>query len=152
MGTVRRTVGKSPDAVTLPLSMTKTVSACCTVERRCATTIERRLPAQLLQALGDDGLGAGVEAAGRLVEHQQARLDVESAGEPDALDLAAAERVGLLADRRVDPVGQRRDELLELREPQHLAHPVAIDVLGLRCPSATFSAMVPETMPGRWGT
>ena len=49
----------------------------------------------------DDGLGLGVQRAGGLVEHQQARVADQRPGDLQALPLAAGEVPGPLGDDRV---------------------------------------------------
>ncbi|MNY80372.1 hypothetical protein D3C86_2213800 [compost metagenome] len=44
---------------------------------------------QMVQAVGDDGLGAAVQGAGRLVQQQDARLADNGARHQDALHLPA---------------------------------------------------------------
>lgn len=62
------------------------------------------------QRLVDLVLDAGVHGGGGVVEHQQARVGEEGAGERDALALAAGEGQSVLADGGVVAVGQLGDE------------------------------------------
>ena len=56
---------------------------------------------QPVERLLDLVLGDGVDAAGRVVQDQDARVEQQGAGDGDALLLPAAERRAALADRRV---------------------------------------------------
>ena len=55
----------------------------------------------------------GIEVRGRLVEHEHGCVGEERPGDRQALTLASRELRPLLADERVEPVGQRRDPLAE---------------------------------------
>jgi hypothetical protein len=57
---------------------------------------------QVAQQVDDLGLHAHVERRGRLVEHDQARLQDEGAGDRDALALAAGEFVRVAVARSPD--------------------------------------------------
>ena len=70
---------------------------------------------ELVQRLLHRALGLGVQRARRLVEHQHRRVAQHRAGDRDALLLAAGEAVAALADDGVVAVGQRGDQLVDLR-------------------------------------
>ncbi len=56
-----------------------------------------------------------VERAGRFVEDEDARVLEQHARDREPLALAAGELVAALADDRVVAVGQRRDEVVDVR-------------------------------------
>ena len=59
-----------------------------------------------------------VEVRRRLVEHEHGRVGEQGAREREALALAAREPRPVLADERVEAVGERRDPLAEPRAPE----------------------------------
>ena len=61
---------------------------------------------QARERLLDHGLAGDVDARGRLVEDQQARVGEQRAGERDQLALADRERRAALGDRCLVAVGQ----------------------------------------------
>ena len=63
----------------------------------------------------DPALGRGVHAGGRVVEDEDPRLRQQGAGDRHPLPLAAGQGQAALADERVEPVGERVDELAEAR-------------------------------------
>ncbi len=63
----------------------------------------------------DRTLGLGVQGAGRLVEHEHARVAQQGPGDGDPLLLTAGETVPAGADHRVVPVGQPGDQVVDLR-------------------------------------
>ena len=69
----------------------------------------------LAQRALDLALGGGVDARGRVVEDQHARVGDDRARDRDALALAARQRQAALADERVVAVGQALDERVDLR-------------------------------------
>ena len=71
------------------------------VERRWAITIEVRPDKQAAQALLDAALGVQVDVGGGLVEHEDARVGDQRAGEGDQLALAGRQLRAALADLRV---------------------------------------------------
>ena len=76
----------------------------------------------LAEALLEPALGAVVHGAGRLVEHQDRRLEQQRAGDRDRLALAAREALAALADVQVEAERMARDEVLDagdLRRAQH---------------------------------
>ena len=74
-------------------------------------------------------LGHVVERRRRLVEDEHAGPPVERAGEPDALPLATGEPHAALADDGVEPLGQIRKQVVELRHADDLADPGHVDVV-----------------------
>ena len=82
-----------------------------------------------LQALLDRPLGGGVEVAGRLVEDQDLRPPQQRPGDRQPLPLAAREVGPALADDRLVPLRQARDELVQpgragrLRSPPRASPP-----------------------------
>ena len=56
---------------------------------------------------------SAIEVGGRLVEHEHRCVGEERPGDRQALTLASGEPCALLADERVEPVGERRDPLAE---------------------------------------
>ena len=69
------------------------------------------------QAVEDAGLAVGVEAGGRLVEHQHRRVSQEHPGDPDALALPAREADAARAEPGVVALRQRRDEAVRAGGP-----------------------------------
>ena len=65
---------------------------------------------------------------GRLVEEQNRGGREQRAGERQALALSAGETVSVLADPRVEAVGERLDPLVELRAAEGVAELVAAGV------------------------
>ena len=57
---------------------------------------------------------------GRLVEDEHRRIREQRAGDRQALALAAGELAALLADERLQPVGQRRDPVVEPGAPKRV--------------------------------
>ena len=89
-----------------PSSSTATRSASATVEGRWATT-SVVVPVSIApQPAGHRGLGGDVERRERVVQHEHPRPDRDGTGEGDALALTAGQAEPLLADDRVEPVGQ----------------------------------------------
>ena len=63
-------------------------------------------------------LGGRVDRGGRVVQHEDPRVDRERPGDREPLPLAARERDPALADDGVVAVGEAFDELVRLREPR----------------------------------
>ena len=63
-------------------------------------------------------LALGVDRAGGVVEHEDARVDEQGAGDGDALALTARQRVAALADDGVVAVGQLQDEVVRAGCPR----------------------------------
>ncbi len=93
-----------------------------------------------VSAAPDPELGLDVDAAGGVVEDEDARVHDQRARDGDALALAAAEREAALADDRVVALGERGDEVVRLRGLRGAARtslvarlrPAEADVLGDR--------------------
>ena len=94
-------------------------------------------PGQLVERKLHGALGLGVERGGGLVEDQYGRVAKDRARDRDALLLAAGEAIAALADGRVVAVGQRGDELVDLRRPRRL---LDLPVAGLRTGEAQILA------------
>ena len=75
-----------------------------------------RPAAQRAQAVLDQRLALAVEARGRLVEDQDARIGEDRARDRDALALAARQLHAALADDRVVPLLELLDELVGVRD------------------------------------
>src|SRR5690242_5421333 len=71
-------------------------------------------PGQVVERLLDRALGLGVQGAGRLVQHEHARVAQQGPGDGDALLLAAGEPVPAGADHGVVAVGQPGDQVVDL--------------------------------------
>lgn len=69
---------------------------------------------RLVQGGLDDVLGLGVEGRRGLVQEQDLGVADQGAGDGDALLLAAREQRALAAHDRVEAVGQRHDELVDV--------------------------------------
>ena len=67
-----------------------------------------------LHVLEDLALGRGVDARGEVVEQQHARIERQRPRQHDALLLAARQAGAALRDDGVEPLRQRRDEVLQL--------------------------------------
>ena len=80
----------------------------------------------LAQRGADLVLLRGVHRRRGVVEDQHARVGEHRARDGDALTLAARERVAVLADHRLVPVGQRLDEVGRARERGGAAHLVEV--------------------------
>ena len=87
-------------------------------------------------------LGLGVERRRRLVEDQHLRVVVQRAGDAEALALAARELHAALADHLVEPVGERPDDVVELRERRARAAAAPRRPRRGGTPSATFARTV----------
>ena len=72
----------------------------------------------LEEAVLDVALGLGVERRGRLVEDEDRRVLEERPRDPDALLLTARELQPAFADRGLVTLGQREDEIVDLRRPR----------------------------------
>ena len=70
-----------------------------------------------LERVLDQRFGLAVQVAGGLVQHQDARVLEDHAGQGDALLLAAAQAVAALADDGVVAVGQLGDEVVDVGGP-----------------------------------
>ena len=68
------------------------------------------------------GLGSDIEGAGRVVEHEDARVGQQGPGEADALALTAREREPMLTDHRVVALRHGPDEPVGLCLMGHAAH------------------------------
>ena len=79
----------------------------------------------------DPLFGAVVERRGRLVEEENVGLFVECAGDPDPLPLPAGKTVTGLSDRRIHPLRERCDELVEFGGPDGFTGTFAVDLLRL---------------------
>ena len=112
-------------------------------------TIAVRPGEQAAQALLDARLGVQVDVGGRLVEHEDARVGDQRAGEGDQLALAGRQLRAALADLGVVAVGQLGDELLGAD-----CRGGGADLLGVASgrPKAMFSATVPENRKASCGT
>ena len=93
--------------------------------------------AQRAQAVLDQRLALAVEARGRLVEHQDARVGQDRARDRDALALPARQLDAALADDRVVLLLEPVDELVGVRDAADLANllqrrvrPAVADVVG----------------------
>src|SRR5262245_40736562 len=64
--------------------------------------------------------GRLVEVGCRLVEYEHGRSGEQRAGHDESLALAPGEPHPLLADEGVEPVGERRDPVVESRAAQYL--------------------------------
>ena len=80
-----------------------------------------RPAAQRVQAVLDQRLALAVEARGRLVEDEDARVGEDRARDRDALALAARELHAALADDRVVALLEAVDELVGVRDAADLA-------------------------------
>ena len=89
-----------PASITSPCSSTTIMSARRIVDSRCATTNAVRSREQRLERLLDAGLGRDVDARGRLVQDQDARVGQQRPRERDQLALADREPGAALLDRR----------------------------------------------------
>ena len=75
-----------------------------------------RAPAgEAVECLLHLALGFGVEGARRLVEDEDGWVAEDRARDRDPLFLAAREAVAALADDRLVALGQRRDQVVDLR-------------------------------------
>ena len=82
---------------------------------------DRRPPlGEPLERLLHRALGLRVERRGRLVEDEDRRVAQDRPRDRDALLLAAREAVAALADDRVVALGQRGDQLVDLRRARGL--------------------------------
>ncbi len=59
---------------------------------------------------------------GRLIEHQHARVLQQGTGNGDALALATGKLLTALAERRVQPLRQAFDQVLQSRASRRLGH------------------------------
>lgn len=112
-----------PDCTTFPPSRTRIRSAPSIVESRCAIT-RLVLPASASsRAALHEALVLGVEVAGRLVEDHDRGVLEQHPCDCDALLLSAREPVSALTDDRLEPVGERVDEVEYLRATARGAGP-----------------------------
>ena len=101
-----------PCSTMRPCSSTTIRPARWIVESRCAITIAVRPASRRRRARLDPRLGVQVDARGRLVEDQDARVGDQRARERDELPLAGRELRAALADLGVVAVLERGDELV----------------------------------------
>ena len=106
-----------------PWSSTTTSSASEMVLGRWAMMKVVRPRITSLQRGADLELRLDVDAAGGVVEDEDARVHDERPRDRDALALAAAEREAALADDRLVALGERLDEVVGLRGPGRRAAP-----------------------------
>jgi hypothetical protein len=78
----------------------------------------RALRAQAAERRLDQGFALAVEARGRFVEDQEARVGEQRACDRDALALATREPHATLADDGVEALLEAGDELVAVREPR----------------------------------
>ena len=90
-----------PSSTTRPPSSTTTRSARCRVETRCATSTRGAPGQHVAQPVVDRLLGARVDRARRVVEHEDAWVGQDGAGQRDPLPLPAGQRQPALADHGV---------------------------------------------------
>ena len=109
-----------PRSTMRPSSTTRIRSASRTVDSRCAMTSDVRPVERGRQRALHRGLGLGVEVRGRLVEHDDVGRLEQQPGDRQPLLLAAGQPVAAVADDGVEAVGQRRDQVPDLRGPQRL--------------------------------
>ena len=80
---------------------------------------DRRAPAgQLVERPLEGALGGGVERRGRLVEHEHGRVAQDGAGHGQPLLLTTREPVAASTHDRLEPVGQRGDQVGHLSRGQ----------------------------------
>ena len=72
---------------------------------------DRPLPALLIERLEHGTLVQGIEVRRRLIEEHERRIVQEGTGKPQALALAAGERIAELAYLSVEALGQAVDEI-----------------------------------------
>ena len=89
----------------------------------------REIAIQTVDGIHHRLFGGIVQGACRLVEHQNACLLVERAGNADALTLTAGKSDAALTHRHVIAFGPAFDELGDLRLTRCLFHPIEIDCL-----------------------
>ena len=102
-----------PCSAIRPCSSTTIRPAWRIVDRRWAITIAVRPDEQAPQALLDAPLGVQVDVGGGLVEHQDARVGDQRAGERDQLALSGGELRAALTDLGVVAAVQFGDELVD---------------------------------------
>ena len=91
-----------------------------------------------LHRLADLLLRAGVDAGGRVVQHQHRRVQQHCAGDGQALALAAGKRGASLSDHGLVALVQALDVVVELGDPCRLLH------LLHRGPLPTVGDVVPD--------
>ncbi len=91
------------------------------VDSRCAITIAVRPGEQAAQARLDASLGVQVHVGGGLVQHEDARVGDQGAGEREQLALTGGQLRAALADLGVVAVGELCDELLRADRRRGLA-------------------------------
>ena len=87
---------------------------------------------QLLDRLDQRRFADVVEIGVGLVEHDQAGVAIERAGEPDALALAAGQHAAAVADAGVVALGHPQDHLVHARAPGGVDDRFGIDVAEAR--------------------
>ena len=85
-------------------------------ERAAGHDHGRPAPARLVQALGDPRLGVRVDRARRLDENEDLRLGEQRARQDQALPLTARERAAALLHVAVEPLRQRVEHVLGVRD------------------------------------
>ena len=100
-------------------------------------------PPRAARGLLDEPLRLGVERRGRLVEDEDRRVSEDGARNRHPLLLAAREAVAALADNRLVAIGERCDQLVDLRRAGGL-----LDLL-VRCVGPREAKVLPH---GRSGT
>ena len=80
-------------------------------------TIDVRSARRSCQRTMDGFLDVNIDGAGGVVEHEDARVGEEGAGDGDALALAARQVVTTLADDGVVAVVKSEDEIVSLGRP-----------------------------------
>ena len=115
---------RSPDRAELHHLVDEVESLRPVRDQQHAAVVGRR------QDVAHEQLGRlGVEVCGRLVEHEHRCIGEERPGDRQALTLPSGELRSLLADERVEPVGQRRDPLAEAAAVERI---LELGVRGLR--------------------
>ena len=97
------------------------------VESRCAIAIVVRPGHQHVQRVADDQLGLGVDARGRLVEDQHARIERQRPRERQQLLLPHRQRRAALGDRARIAVRQPLDERLGMDGARRTPHALVVD-------------------------
>ena len=98
-----------------PPRTTTTVSHAASSAGLVVTSSVVRPPRAPRSAAGDAGLGRRVERGRRVVQDEHRRRRGERAGERDPLALPAGERAARVGQPRLEPVRQRRDDVVDRR-------------------------------------
>ncbi len=102
-------------------------TACRSTGRWVTITTVRRRRRQLGERLGEREVAIAVEVGVGLIEHQQSRIAVHSAGEPDALALALRQPVAGRRDVCLIATGQAQDQLVHSGKLSRCDELVAVD-------------------------